>query len=109
MPADGPFVLRYLIDKSQLFGRVLRHSNDESSSEILVAFSCDALQSFVADASLNKLSVDGGIVDGDKAVGLEEVEKFIQEVVEILGDKLAEVIDVRCVKDAMSMMHVQCV
>jgi hypothetical protein len=73
VPADGPFVLRDLVDESQLFGCVPRHSNDEPGSEILVSFSCDDLQSFAADAGTNELVVDGGIVDGDEAVGLEEV------------------------------------
>ena len=65
MPANGPFVLRDLVDESQLFGCVPRHLNDESSLEILVSFGCDDLQSFAADAGTDELVVDGGLV-GDR-------------------------------------------
>jgi hypothetical protein len=77
VPADGLFILGDLVDEPQLVRCVLCHSNDEFSLPIVVSFSCDALEPFVADAGLNEFAVDGGVVDSDEAVGSEEVEKLV--------------------------------
>jgi hypothetical protein len=82
--------------------------NDELISEILVLFSCNALQLFAANVGKNELVVDGGIVDGNEVVNLEEMEKFIEEIVRILSNQSTEVlpVDVSCVEYASSMTYV---
>jgi hypothetical protein len=103
VPAECLLVLGDLVDESELFRRVLCHSDDELCSEIFVSFSSDALKSFAADTGTNQLVVDGGIVYGNEAVGFEEVEKFIKKIVGIVCDELTEILDVGAVEAANAM------
>jgi hypothetical protein len=60
---------------------------NEFSTTILIAFGSNALESFVTIAGTEKVIVDGGVVDGDESICLEEVEHFVKKVIGIAVDK----------------------
>ena len=45
------------------------------------------MESFPADASVEELIVDDGVMNGDELIGLEEVEQLVEEVAWIVIDK----------------------
>ena len=71
MPANCPLILGDLVNESELFRRVLCHSDHESCSTILVSFGSDALKPFAADTSTDQLVVDGRVVNRNESVGFE--------------------------------------
>ena len=49
--------------------------------------------------------MDRRVVYRDKAIGFEHAEEFIKEVVEVLTNKLQEVVDVGLMKRSISTIH----
>ena len=94
VPANDPLVPRHLVDKPKLLRCVLCHVGDEFGSLILVAFLRDALKLLAADTCAFECPVDGGIVYRYKAVGLEEIQQFVEKIVGILLNEKLEVMNI---------------
>lgn len=59
---------------------------------------CYLLELFLADIELFELIVDGGIVDGNKIVGFQEMQKFIQKVVRVITNEFQEIVKIFLIK-----------
>jgi len=44
--------------------------------------------------------VDGGVVDGNEAVGCQEIQKLVQEVVRVVANELKEIVKIFVIKMA---------
>jgi hypothetical protein len=56
------------------------------------------LELFPADIETFELMVDGGVVDRNKTVGFQEIQKFIQEVVRVIANEFQEIVEIFLIK-----------
>jgi hypothetical protein len=68
--------------------------NDEVSTIILISFQCNLFESLSRHTCTFKLTMDSTEVDRNKAIGLEEIEKFIKKVVGIVAYKCEQVLNI---------------
>jgi hypothetical protein len=94
------FIPQHLINKTKFIQLILGHPTDEFGTACFVALNCDLLKLFSADTLTEKFIVNGCVVDGDEAIGLEEREQFVQKIVWILLDKLEEKMNIFVIEDA---------
>jgi len=72
----------------------LCHAPDEVRATLLILFSCNLLQPFARNARSDKLTVNGGEVNSDQSVIIEQVEHLTKKPVWSMMDKTEEIVKV---------------
>ena len=65
-----------------------------------ISFQGYLLEIFPADIETFKFTVDGCVMDGNEAVGCQEIQKLVQEVVWVVMNELKEIVKIFMIKMA---------
>jgi len=103
--SHSALILRHLINEAKFLWVVLGHSCNEFSTKSLISLGSNAFESFASDTSSEEFVIDSSVVDRDETIGLEKMGQFIKEMVRIVVNELAEVMNVVVVKCANGVVN----